>query len=352
MSKIKKLVPAVAKLLLFVFLFLSIYNYTDDAFRGSNMHSALPILAEQPDESYDVILAGSSHMQLSVHPAQLFAQYGITSCNTASASQSIPTSYYIIKEMIDRHSPELVVLDLFCIHGDEPYFTRAWVHEALDGFPLSINKAKAINALVEDGRDEFYLNYLFYHGRWKDLEKADYRYEITRDEKYQFSVDGINAFPEVFVPLDMQETEEIPAITKEYLEKIVLLCRDTGTKLMFTVVPYRADVDIHDNVTAREIQGMYNSAAKLAAEYGVDFLNSLYFLEEIGIDFTQDLVDPSHVNALGSEKVSEFYGKYLSENYDLPDRSQDERYSDWHEDCQEYMRILEERKANCKASVK
>lgn len=350
MSKFKKIAASVGKVLLFVFLFLCIYNYTNDAFRGSNMHSALPILAEQPDESYDVVLSGSCHMQLSIQPAQLFSRYGIAACNTGSASQSIPTSYFLIKEMIERHSPELVVLDLFTLYYSEPATTRAWVHEALDGFPLSINKIKAINSLVEKDREEYYFNYILYHSRWKELQKADYVYETTIAEKYQFSVDGINPFPEPFSPISTQESEEIPAVAREYLEKIMQLCNESGTKLLLTVTPYRADV-VEDGYTAEQIQKMFNTAEKLAAEYGVDYMNSLYYIDEIGIDFSEDMVDSSHVNALGSEKVTEFYGKYLRENYDLPDRSQDERYSDWHEDCQEYVRVLEERKANCKANA-
>ena len=55
MSKFKKLAASVGKVLLFVVLFLCIYNYTNDAFRGSNMHNAIPFLADQPDESYDVV---------------------------------------------------------------------------------------------------------------------------------------------------------------------------------------------------------------------------------------------------------------------------------------------------------
>ena len=347
MSKIKKIIPSAAKILLFVLLFLCIYDYTGDALRGSSLSNAVPILAEQPDESYDVIFAGSSHMQLAVHPAQLFAQYGIASCNTASASQSVPTSYYVIKEMIKRHSPELVVLDLFAINGGEKYFAESWVHEALDGLPLSPTKVEAINSLLEEGREAFYLPYTFYHGRWKQLEEKDYNYSLKVIEKYQFSADLISSQPEPFTPLEPEKLSELPPVVEEYLEKLIDLCEDTQTKLLLTVAPYRADADIHENVSAAELQGRYNSVARLAEEHGVDYLNTLWYLEEMDFDFTEDLADRVHLNALGSEKVSEFYGKYLSENYELPDRSRDSRFEDWHEDCREYMQALEEHKALC-----
>jgi len=348
MSKIRKFAPSAAKVLLFILLFSWIYDYTNDAFRGSNMHSALPILAGRPDESYDVVLSGSCHMQLSVQPAQLFAQNGIAACNTGSAAQSIPVSYFLIREMIERHSPELVVLDLFTIYGTDMVAAPSWAHEALDGFPLSVNKIKAINTLIEEDKEDFFFNYRFYHSRWKELKKEDYHYETTVDELYQFSVDGIAAYPEPFSPVDAQETLEIPQVTREYLEKIIQLCKESGTKLLFTVTPYRADKASDTKEASENIQKLFNSAEKLAAEYGVDYLNCLYYIDQIGLDFTQDFVDPSHVNAIGSEKVSEFYGKYLAENYDLPDRSQDERYSHWHKECQEYWTVLRERQALCR----
>lgn len=348
MSKIRKLAPSAAKVLLFILLFSWIYDYTDDAFRGSNMHSALPILAERPDESYDVILAGSCHMQLSVQPAQLFAQNGIAACNIGSAAQSIPVSYFLIKEMIDRHSPELVVLDLFTLYETDLVAAHSWAHEALDGFPLSINKIKAINTLIGEGKENFYFNYRFYHSRWKELKKEDYRYETVMDELYQFSVDGIAAFPEPFSPVDPQETMEIPPVAKEYLEKIIQICKESGTSLLLTATPYRADATAETKEASEKTQKLFNSAAKLAAEHGVDYLNGLYYIDEMDLDFTQDFVDASHVNAIGTEKVTEFYGNYLRENYDLPDRSQDERYSDWHEECQEYWTVLRERQAICR----
>lgn len=348
MSKMKKFLPALAKILLFAFLFVSIYNYTDSAFRGSNMHNALPIIARQPDESYDVILAGSCHMQLAIQPAQLFDQFGIAACNTGSSSQSIPLSYFIIREMIARHSPELVVLDLYTIYEEKHFAADAWAHEALDGFPLSFSKAQAINELMDEGRKHFYLNYIFYHSRWKELTKSDYHLDTVISEKYQFSVDGIEAYPDPFTPVPSHETTDIPDVSREYLEKIIALCEKTDTRLLFTVTPYRADL-VSSPEDSENIQKMFNTAAELAAQYGVDFLNCLYFIEEIGLDFNQDFVDPSHVNAIGSEKVSAFYGDYLSANYDLPDRSEEKRFLGWHDDCQEYYRVLEERKLLCKA---
>ena len=106
---------SILRILLFAYLFLSIYDYTKEVFCDKYASEALNIITEQRNGTYDVILAGSSHMQYAIQPAQLFGEYGISACNVSTASQSVPTTYYVVKDMIQRHDPELVVVDLFCL---------------------------------------------------------------------------------------------------------------------------------------------------------------------------------------------------------------------------------------------
>lgn len=340
----KKAAVSIAKVLLFLFLFVTIYSYTRDVLRGSSTATALRVIAEQPDNTYDVILAGPSHMQYAIQPAQLFGEHGIVACNTASAAQSIPTTYYVVKEMIDRHDPELVVLDLFNLFYPEVYFNQTRFHQAIDNFTFSRIKAEAINDLVDEGKAEFYLNYLLYHGRWKSLTESDYRSSSDFNASYQIRGE-LTVFSEPFIPIDPSETAEIPEIPLDYLKRIVDLCKETDTQLLLTVVPYRADVDNNDTSAVFQ-QKMYNAAALLAEEWDVDFLNSLHHLDEMQFDFATDMREYSHVNASGSEKISKYYGNYFVEHYDLPNQSENKKYADWHDDYQAYLTRLEILKAS------
>ncbi len=326
--------------MLFAVLFLSIYSYTNDVLRNKSESEAFGVIMEKPDDLYDVILAGPSHMQFAVQPAQLFGEYGIAACNTSTAAQSIPTTYYVVKEMIDRHDPELVVVDLFCLFYPENYFAPARFHQAIDNFPLSFNKAEAIMDLADVSKSEYFINYLLYHTRWKELKRFDYTIHDEKNETYQL-LRGTWPFFEPFTP-DFG-TAEVPAVSLEYLKKIADLCKETDTKLLLTVIPYRADVDNNDTSAVLQ-QQMYNTVEQLAAEWGVDYFNGLHHLDEIGFDFTTDMVEFSHVNGSGSEKISSYYGKLIRENYDIPDHSEDERYADWYEDYEEYKIKLEEAK--------
>ncbi len=304
-ESVKKILKAV----LFVALFLSLYTYTRDVLRDKSESEALGVIMQQKNENYDVILAGSSHIQYSVQPKILKEKYSVNACNTATAAQSVPTSYFVIKEMIDRHQPKAVVLDLFCMFYPENYFTDTRFHQAIDNFPIGKTKIEAVNALSGDNKSEFYLNYMLYHGRWKTLTKYDYTIHDEFDETMQV-LDATESFENDFVPLDENIKGEIPQIAQEYLEKIIKLCKETDTELILTVIPYRADT-FNNSVTGEYQQSVYNSVSDLAKEWNVDYINLLHKTDELGFDFQTDMAEFSHVNRSGSEKVSDYFGKIL-----------------------------------------
>lgn len=334
----KDFLQACAKVLLFLAIFLMLYTYTREVLRDKTQSEALSIVMAQEDDTFDVILAGPSHIQYALHPAQLFGEYGIVSCNTATSAQSIPTTYYVVKEMINRHDPELVVLDLFCLFYPETYFTPVRFHQAIDNFPLSSTKVEAIEDLGGENKKEFYLNYLLYHGRWKELTRYDYTIHDEFNETFQLLY-GATPFPEPFAPVDESETAPIPEIPLMYLEKIAELCAQTDTRLLLTVIPYRADVDNNDTSALLQ-QKMYNTLSAYAEEWGVDFLNGLHCLEEMDFDFNTDMYEFSHVNTSGARKISSYYGQYLLDHYDLPDHRENPRFSHWHDDYALYQQAL------------
>lgn len=307
MDNLKK----IAKAVLFIALFLVLYTGSREVLRNKSESEALGKIFTMPNETYDVVLAGPSHIQYGVQPSILEAEYKIKACNTATAAQSIPTTYYVVKEMIERHTPKVVVVDLFCMFYPEVYFTPTRFHQAIDNFPLNKNKASAIFDLVDEEKSEFFLNYMLYHGRWKSLTRDDYMVKTVFDEKNQLLY-VTTPFENDFVPLDKAVKGEVPLVALEYLEKIVDLCKGTGTELILTVIPYRADVANND-VTGEYQQSIYNTIEEYAENWGVEYINLLYHLEAMNFDFKTDMAEFSHLNNIGSIKVSRYMGQILSD---------------------------------------
>jgi len=75
-----------------------------------------------------------------------------------------------------------------------------------------------------------------------------------------------------------------------------------------------------------------------AKENGLKYINFIPLQEEIGLDMTKDTYDAGlHLNVWGAEKFSIYFGKWLKENTELPDRRRDEKYSSvWEEKTKRY----------------
>lgn len=336
-----KKIQSIAKATVLVLLLILMFFCLNAVFVGKSYNHHMSKIFWVPDNTYDVILAGPSHMQFAVEPAQLFGEQGIASCNISTTAQSIPTTYHLVKEMISRHDPELVVVDLFCLFYPEKLVAPERLHQAIDFMPLSSSKIEIVQDLVEENHREFYIPFIFYHDRWKELGREDYMMYRYANETYQF-LDGLKVFDTPFTPVPEDQTAEIPEIPLRYLEKIVSLCRETDTQLLLTVIPYRADQE-NNNTSPIYQQQLYNSVAVLAREWDVSYFNALHALDEMDFDFTTDMVEYSHVNASGSRKISEFYGNYLREHFDIPDRADDPDYAHWYDDYNQYLNELHAR---------
>jgi len=126
---------------------------------------------------------------------------------------------------------------------------------------------------------------------------------------------------------------------------IIMYCKENSVPLMFVSTPYR--------MTAQRSERM-NTLADIAGEYGIPFLNCNYYYEEIGIDFTSDMKDRNHVNLLGAKKFTEFFAKYLTEHFDLPDHRGESSsvWNEWNALYEKYDVYLKEKEKILQAVVR
>ena len=76
----------------------------------------------------------------------------------------------------------------------------------------------------------------------------------------------------------------------------------------------------------------HNGIIQLAKEKGVDYLDGDADLEQIGIDWSTDTFDEGdHLNLTGTNKMTDYLGRYLAGKYDLEDHRNDAAYEDWNE---------------------
>lgn len=281
-------------------------------------------------ENFDVLFFGNSHALLGIYPMELWNEYGIVSYNCAGSANMLPTSYWMLKNVLNEQSPKLVVIDVFMVGGDEKRREgRQGVyqqHISFDWQPLTKEKIGMMNYLM-DSRDEqieFVVPITMYHERWKELTKNDFDCSYNKGKGAQLLFTRV-------APTNIESVSQNEAIVedslgKEYLCKMIEECQERGIEVLLIHIPY-PEYAWH--------QQWGNGVKFIAEQYNVKYLNMFY--EDVGIDFYTDLGDTmNHLNSSGGRKVTKFLGKYIQDNYAIPDRRSERQYEDWNKDYIEY----------------
>ena len=126
---------------------------------------------------------------------------------------------------------------------------------------------------------------------------------------------------------ESDKKEDIRKVNLDYFKKIYDYIIEQGSQVVFVTTP---SPDCHNYMK-------HNAMKNLAKEYGLDYHDLNLVSDEIGIDWLRETRDGgNHLNYSGAEKVTSYFGKILSDNYDLPDHREDDNYSDWDEAFEKY----------------
>ncbi|MBP3900050.1 MAG: hypothetical protein J6D53_01125 [Blautia sp.] len=290
----------------------------------------------------DVLFLGSSHMLNAVYPMDLWNRYGITSYNFGGHSCQLAGSYWTLMNALDYSSPKAVVVDcMFLASQGKAADNFSYQHLSFDAFPLSITKIRTVLDLVNDKTGDqtteesaeesansgyekrtaigLLWNYSVYHTRWTELSEEDFVGESTHEYGAEARVRIVE--PVSIIDNDGKKFRE-DTMGMKYLRKIIEECQKRNIDVVLTYLPY----PITNMLNWREV----NTLNDIAEEYGVDYVN---FHEEDVVDFNVDCYDAnSHINVSGALKITDYFGDFLADKYDLPDHREDPEYAYWDED--------------------
>lgn len=337
--------------LLFLIQALLMPKYMESSQEGA-------LIAEYYDNAgnNDVVFVGDCEVYENFSPITLYEKYGITSYIRGSAQQMIWQSYYLMEETLKYETPKVMIFNVLSMKYDTPASTgkasqrEAYNRMTLDGMRWSASKWNSIKASMteEEKEKEAMFSYIFpllrYHDRWSKLEKQDFTYLFKKnqlsDNGYLMQT-GVKPYTDPYAERPLADYT-FGENSYYYLDKMVALCKEKGVELVLVKAPSLSPVwwDEWDK-----------QMVDYAKKNGLAYYNLLNDAEKIGINWQTDTYDAGlHLNVYGAEKLSDYFGKILKENHNLPDRRNDKNISElWSDKCKTYYdrkEALENEKQN------
>jgi hypothetical protein len=274
---------------------------------------------KEKNKDFDVIFIGDCEVYENFSPVTLWENYGINSYIRGNAEQYIWQSYYLLEDTLRYHTPQVVIFNIQSLQFDTSQ-SEAYNRMTLDGMKWSKSKVDAIKASLTDG--ENFLDYVFpilrYHSRWSELTKDDLTYLFSKKQ---------TAHNGYYMRVDVLPAENVPTGRKlldysfgenawKYLDMMRDLCEENDIQLVLIKAP---------SLYPYWYEEWDEQVAAYAQENGLPYLNFLKLQDETGIDYSTDTYDAGlHMNLSGAEKLADYIGKILSEEYQVPDRRGEE----------------------------
>ncbi|WP_026521645.1 hypothetical protein [Butyrivibrio sp. VCB2001] len=288
----------------------------------------------EKNDTIDALVIGSSPVAPCFITPKIYGDMGITMYPLSSNMQRPVASKYLLEEALKTQSPDLVIFEMrmWTARDEDLLGNMAHTREVTDNMKYSLNRIKAINAMVDDESDRinYYFDIFKYHSNWKTLFLwSQFRtlfYTYPDDLKgHVIETDVGPAERPADVPLTVKEP--IPSEQEEYLLDLLEYLKEKNQKALFVVTPYSSTEDEQKKI---------NYISELISSKGYDFLDMNLYVDEMGLDFEKDIRDyGTHVNIVGGEKITDWFENYLKENYVdtgaalTVDHRGDKKYSSW-----------------------
>lgn len=296
----------------------------------------------EPENSIDVLMIGASEMYADYSAPLAYDRQKYTSYQICF--EGAPGSLYksMLTEGLKTQSPRLVVVEVNGFFYNDDFMTkesnlRLW----LDSIPMSQNWYDTINEFVpESERINYYFNLLKYHSNWKKTGTLLKRLKC----KYRIEKEGISLMKSfsTFTMMGKGNYKKIPPkkLSKsgeKYLDNLLEYCKGRGLEqVLFIRAPHYSDIDKN---TEKKIIGKVN-------KYGYKYVNFDYNIKDIGLNFKTDFYNGEHTNVFGMEKFTEYFSKYIVDNFDVKTDHNAAVKTQW-EKCADYTKdafvILKER---------
>ena len=235
----KKTIKWILSAVIFVFCGLLIFGNIAEVVRKKtgNASDMIHSFYEIEENTLDVLALGSSHAYSAFYPNVLWQEYGLTSYAMSSHRQTPAFSYYLLKEALQYQKPKVVLLETYYFFFTGKYTDKETIRMTMDGMKTGWVKHEMIQDLLGElswkEKAAYYVPFLMYHSRWSELKDYDFNTKPWR----KGAILDYNVY-QMSHPGTADTLSEVCQLNKEYLDKIVQLCKENEIELVFYTAPY------------------------------------------------------------------------------------------------------------------
>lgn len=276
---------------------------------GSTWESFL----QEEENTVDMMVFGSSIAYCDVAPAAIYEKTGTTCYVMAGAEQTIPITYYYIRQALKTQSPQVILVEATgMFYRQYQSFTKV----NIGYMPWSWDRlAATVNTAEPEEQFGLFFPLYAYHSRWQEVGMEEIaghlRPQVDLMAGYTFLTDAMADPPEK----ERDFSADTPTYREnlQYLQRIGELCRQEGRQLVVYIAPTKS------TIPPAALEQLKKDAEAIS---GAVFLDCNRDLPSLGIDDETDWYDTLHFNVLGAVKFSSYLADYLEENELLPARQQ------------------------------
>lgn len=317
---------------------------------------------DEPENTWDAVFLGTSCVDREWSAPLAWKEYGMTVYPLNTDGQPLVFSTDILKEVRKTQDIKFAVVDIRGAQMGTLKPVDIRVRRITDSMRFSWNRLQTVKKAIDFSKEFFsrddvkdgkkrlaamdepslYFPFLKYHSRWKT---GLYREDILGTESKMKGVYEQHAFDVKNVkPTEViEETKDLNELQIRVLDEVLDYGKETGLDILFISSPSQLTEDEQLEVSAI-IDYLEEKDAKV-----IDF-NTNEKYQEMGIDFSSHFYNAHHMNSRGAVKFTEYFARYLHENYLLEDKRGNEAYKDWDEAYENYVEFYEKGWENAESS--
>ena len=339
-------------IMVIILLVVSIGNVL--CYSCSSDEARLKLFYNEEENSMDLVFFGSSAVRAGYMPTKAYENYNIKSYNYGVNHMPLPATKYMIQEVLQYQSPQVIVIDINGITYCSQSFTETKANIFTDSIRAGENKTNALNDLFGSNRDwEDEVSFIKYHKNILYLSKClsykkcyeNYGNNATILKGYTTNPTDIKDFSEAKL-IDPNTLEDVVTFN-DYEQKTVdeLLDYCDSIKDKVKIVFARFPRVTIKNFNEWEM-GYINAMQLAVEERGYVYVDFYDYIEDFDLDLAKDFNDDTHLNVFGAEKFTNFICNYLITNHDLIASEDDSKWEQCVSYANEYYEHIKESTIN------